>query len=165
MFEIKQLIPSEFCLTCGGCCNFAADDSPWFPRLLKEERDKIPASDFRPVFNKKSRNFLCPCLNTGSKKCKVYKKRPFECRLYPFLINHDAIFEKVFLSLDLNCPFAERNLKNEDFEKYMEYLAAFLKSAHFSDILINNPGFAQSYPGVLNVAELPYDIKKVIRKR
>ena len=164
MLSIKQLIPSEFCLKCDGCCRFISDDSPWFPRLLKEEEDAIPKDKFRPVFNKKDRNFLCPYLNISNNNCKVYKTRPFECRLYPFLINHDEISGKIFLSIDLNCPFARENSKNKEFEKYAESLAASLKRGDFLMILKDNAGLIQSYPGVLNIIELPHDIKKVIHK-
>lgn len=151
--DIKQLTPSEFCIECNGCCRFASDDPPW------------PPHNIRPVPDKKDDNFLCPYLDSGANRCKIYEKRPFECRLYPFLINYDKLLGKVFLSVDPNCPFVERDLKNKDFEEYTEYLAAFVQSPDFTRILNDNPGFVQSYPGTVNIVELLHEIKKVILER
>ena len=143
MLDVRQIIPEGFCLECDGCCRFTSDNPPWPPHAI------------RPVPNKKDNNFLCPDLNISDNKCKIYKTRPFECRLYPFLINRDKVSGKIFLSLDLNCPFAQEQPKSKEFEKYTEYLTTFLKSAGFIKALKDNAEFIQSYPGVLNIIELP----------
>lgn len=147
MFDIKQLIPSEFCLECDGCCRFQSGDSVWFPRLLKKERVVL-----------KYKNSACSNLGAGN-KCKIYKKRPFDCALYPFLINRDTASGKVFLSVHLSCPFVARNMKNEDFKEYTAYLAAFMKSWDFLKMLKNNPQIIQSYTEILNLVELPHEIE------
>lgn len=147
MFSIKQLIPSEVCLACNGCCRFASDDPPW------------PPHNIRPIPSKKDNNFLCPHLDAADNKCKIYKTRPFECSLYPFLINRDSVSGKVFLAVHLNCPFAAKNLKNNDFKEYAQYLTAFLKGSDFLKILENNSQIVQSYSDILNLAEIPYEIK------
>jgi hypothetical protein len=59
------------------------------------------------------------------------------------------------MSLDLSCLFARDNSKTKEFEKYTEYLVLLMKSADFLKSLKFTPGLIQSYPGVLNIAELP----------
>jgi len=159
MFDINEIIPEGFCLKCDGCCRFTSDDSAWFGRLLKEEEKKISKDRFRPIPNKKDNNFLCAFLRIDDNKCKIYKTRPFECRLYPFLLARDAKTGKIFLALDRNCPFAGQNLKNAEFKKYTEYLSALFKTPDFAKLIKSNPQVIQSYQGVLNLAELTNETK------
>ena len=95
--------------------------------------------------------FLSPAEN----KCKIYLNRPFECQLYPFLINRRA--EGVFLAVDLNCPFASQHLNHPEFKKYLDYLKGFLDSPKQLGILKRNPQILQSYEGVSDL--LPLEIK------
>lgn len=157
MFNIKQLVPSEFCLECDGCCRFAEKNSVWFPHLLRGEEKIIPKDKFRVVPGKKDNNFLCTFLDIEDNKCKIYESRPFECRLYPFLLNRDTKSGKIFLAVDTNCLFVGENLKKAEFKKYAEYLTSLLKNHDFSKLLKNNPQIIQSYPDVLNLAELKYE--------
>ncbi len=159
MFNINEIIPKEFCLKCDGCCRFAEANSVWFPHLLKEDEKKISKDRFRPIPNKKDNNFLCAFLCIDDNKCRVYKTRPFECRLYPFLLARDAKTSKIFLAMDTNCPFVKRNLKKPEFKKYTEYLTTLFNSLDFSKLMKNNPQIIQSYPDVLNLAELAHEIK------
>ena len=157
MFDINEIIPEGFCLKCDGCCRFAEENSVWFPRLLKEEEKAIPKDKFRPVPNKKEGNFLCAFLRTEDNKCKIYKSRPFECRLYPFLLARDAKTGKIFLAVGTNCPFARGNLKKAEFKKHTEHLTALFKSPDFLKFIKDNPQIIQSYPDALNLAELPHE--------
>lgn len=159
MFDINEIIPEEFCLKCDGCCRFAEANSAWFPHLLKAEEKKISKDKFRLVPNKKENNFLCVFLHIDDNKCKIYKTRPFECRLYPFLLNRYGESGKIFLAVDTNCPFVEENLKKPEFKKYTEYLTTLFNSLDFSKIIKNNPRIIQSYPDILNLVELAHEIK------
>jgi len=151
---LKQIIPEEFCLKCDGCCRFAEVNSVWFPHLLKAEEKIIPKGKLRIVLDKKSGNFICSFLNAKNNKCKIYSIRPFECCLYPFLLNRDAESDKIFLAVDTNCTFVKENLKKPEFKKYTEYLTTLFNSLDFSELMKNNPQLIQSYPDVLNLAEL-----------
>lgn len=161
---IKQLIPQEVCLNCRCCCRFASPDSVWLPCLLDEEmqnfvdRAGIPAvsisADKRivPVANPAGDGFLCPFLNPQDNKCRVYNMRPFECQLYPFLINLRG--KKVILTVDLNCPYLGDNIQTPAFREYSEGLAAFLNSPAQLTILKGNPQLLQVYEEVAEVVEL-----------
>ena len=95
---IKQFVPQEYCLKCQGCCRFREQDSVWLPCLMDEEiqgllEQNIPpaaismARKIQPEAHPKGDGFICAFFDLDINKCKVYNLRPFECQLYPFLIN------------------------------------------------------------------------------
>ncbi|MFH0790754.1 MAG: YkgJ family cysteine cluster protein [Candidatus Omnitrophota bacterium] len=97
MKMFKQFIPQEACLKCQGCCRFSQEVSLWSPCLLDEEIQYLLDKEIPPVsisIDKKiqpiphpaGEGFICPFLDAAVNKCKIYAFRPFECRLYPFLI-------------------------------------------------------------------------------
>jgi len=162
---IKQIVPQEVCLKCQGCCRFKKIDSVWSPCLLDEEIQdlldkKIPSafisSDKKllPVSHPKGEGFICPFLKVKDNHCKIYLSRPFECRLYPFLINLRG--GKVILTLDLNCPYVKEHLKDADFTKYTDYLIKFLNSRAQVQILKDNPQIIQAYEEVSEIIELEF---------
>jgi len=106
IIDLKQFIPSEFCLGCHSCCRFKDKESVWTPFRI----ELTPYKDY----------FVCPNLNLETNLCKVYSERPFDCRLYPFLLN--SKLDKVFLSVHLNCPFIRENLNKKSFKDYVSYL-------------------------------------------
>ncbi len=165
---IKQIIPKEACLKCQGCCRFRKIDSVWSPCLLDEEIQdlldkKIPPAcissgkKLLPILDPQSEGLICPFLDAKDNKCKIYDFRPFECQLYPFLINLRG--GKVILTLDLNCPYVAEHLKDDELKKYTDYLIAFLNSSSQLKLLKNNPQIIQAYEEVLEIIELglPHD--------
>lgn len=133
---MKQFVPSKFCLECRGCCRFSQSDSVWAPHFLKREMPFTPKPS-------KEGGFVCPFLNPEDNRCKIYETRPFECRLYPFLLNKKN--GKPFLAVHINCPFIEENINTKEFKEYTKYLAGLLKSAPFKEILKNNPQIIHTY--------------------
>ena len=160
---IKQFIPEEACLKCQGCCRFKEMDSVWTPCLLEEEvqdlidKDIPPAyinmqKKIRPVPNPTGEGFICAFFASQENKCKIYQLRPFECQLYPFLIN--LRHKKVILTVDLNCPYINEKINTKEFKEYAEYLAAYLNSPEQLEMLRDNPQIIQAYEDVLDVVEL-----------
>ncbi len=160
---IKQVVPQEVCLECQGCCRFQKIDSVWSPCLLDEEIQdlldkKIPpagiSSNKKPLLipNAQGTGFICPFFDAKDNKCKIYGFRPFECQLYPFLINRKE--EKFFLAVDLKCPFVQENLESQKVKAYVQYLTNFFNSPRSIKILRDNSRVVQIYAGVLNLAEL-----------
>jgi Fe-S-cluster containining protein len=148
---IDQCIPQKVCLECRGCCRFACADSPWSPVLLKTEISRL-AKKTRLVYDRKQDSYICASLDAKNNRCKAYRIRPFDCRLYPFLFDRKA--DKVFLALDLNCPFAKKNLDTPTFKKHIRYLTVALSVPDFVKVLRKNPRFAQAYPDVLDLVEI-----------
>ncbi len=160
---IKQFVPQEICLKCLGCCRFKEIDSVWAPCLLDEEVQELIDKDIppayinmqkkiRPVPNSKGDGFLCAFFDVESNKCKIYGMRPFECQLYPFLINLRN--KKVVLTVDLNCPYVKENMSKKEFQEYVDYLSAYLNSPEQLEMLQDNPQIIQAYEDVLDVIEL-----------
>jgi len=160
---IKQFIPSRVCVKCQGCCRFIEADSVWRPLLLENEAKTLVKNkesahcitqDKRIcLFPYKNQDiFYCAFFDACKNKCKIYLKRPFDCQLYPFLINRRD--KKVFLSVDLNCPFINESIESKSFQKYASYLAKLLTSKKYRSILKNNPQVIQCYPEVKDIAEL-----------
>jgi Fe-S-cluster containining protein len=163
---MKQFVPSEFCLKCQGCCRFRDENSVWAPCLLDEEivdfadNKDIPAVsvslDKRLLLipNPKGEGFICPFLNISDNKCKIYAIRPFECQLYPFLLNLRG--KKIILTVDLNCPYVKEKMNTPEFKEYVEYLTAFLNSPDQLEILKDNPHILQAYEEVREIVELNF---------
>lgn len=160
---IEQVIPQDYCLGCKGCCRFSQQDSVWLPVLLREEIEELLEKNFSPSLiaqDKKihslpypeQNNFICSFFKAQDNKCKIYAFRPFQCQLYPFLINRKG--DSVFLAIDLKCPFVQENLKNQKFKRYSQDLTELLKSPNKRETLKNNPQIIQAYEGALNLAEL-----------
>ena len=133
MPKLKQFIPKKYCLTCLGCCRYLKKKSPW------------PVQGIPLIHNpnKHQSNFICSFLNIHSNKCKIYKSRPFECYLYPFLINRKG--KKAFLAVDIHCPIVKEKFGSKEFNDYAEYLCKTLQDID---------KIAQKYPGVIDIIEL-----------
>ncbi len=163
---IKQFVPQEFCLKCRGCCRFKEADSVWSPCLLDEEiqalldRKNIPFASIsidrriQPIANPGGEGFICPFLNSLDNKCGIYDLRPFECQLYPFLVNLRK--GKVLLTVDLNCPYVCEKINSREAKDYITYLCGLLNSPEKLKILKNNPQIIQAYEEVREVAELNF---------
>lgn len=171
---IKQFVPSEFCLEkCRCCCRFSQQDSVWSPCLLDEEIEALSKLNIPPSVISQSKKirlvpfpkekieelpahvgplFICPFLDMKNSKCNIYESRPLECRLYPFLINKRE--KRIFLSVDLGCPFIEENLQTKGFKEYTDYLFSLLNEPVYLNLLRNNPQIIQVYDDALDLLEL-----------
>jgi len=163
MSRLKQFVPSKICLSCDGCCRFAEPETIWSPALLDSEIEELAAQQglsldltsskkvcLKPLKQKEA--FICAFFDCTTNKCKIYSQRPFECRLYPFLINRRK--GKIYLAIDPHCPFAKENLKSEKAKEYMLYLVGLLRHPEYSAILRENPQIIQEYQEVVNIREL-----------
>ncbi|MEM1938640.1 MAG: YkgJ family cysteine cluster protein [Acidilobaceae archaeon] len=61
---------------------------------------------------------VCPFLS-GEGFCKVYKDRPFDCRLWPIMVHYDFETDEYVIVLDLECPAAAEGRIPEDLIKRM----------------------------------------------
>jgi len=164
---IDQFVPQDFCLKCKGCCRFKEKESVWSPCLLDEEvldlidKPGIPAASISAgrklllVPEKEGELFLCPFLNPADNNCQIYKIRPFECQLYPFLLN--MRHGKIFLTVDINCPYVKDRLDSPEFREYALCLTKLLNSKKVLTMLKDNPQVLQAYEDVLNIVELEGD--------
>ncbi len=163
---IEQLLDSKVCLSCLGCCRFREAGSAWAPAFLKEEvsaakAHKIPAGAIAKnnklmlTHNAGQDCYVCVFLDTSTNFCSIYAHRPFECQLYPFVLNREK--DKVYVSLDRGCPFGQQHLDSALLKSYVSRLERYFCSARIKAILRNNPQVIQSYENVTNLFELKLD--------
>jgi Fe-S-cluster containining protein len=150
MPEFEELIPEGYCLSCRGCCRFAEKDSVWLPHLLGEEKKQLAEISVLP--DPRQENYFCVFLDTKTNKCQVYAKRPFDCRLYPFLINR--LNGGVFLGIDPNCVFVKDNLGKKGFRESLLKIGRSCQSEGFRNILKGNPCLIQAYEGILHLVRI-----------
>ena len=151
MEAVPQFIPQQYCLRCQGCCRFTQRQSPWSPHLSEAERQTL--GELAVVANPGGANFLCGFLNPTGNACSVYAQRPFECKLYPFLLHRSK--DRVFAALDRGCTFVIENRNKPVFRQFCLRMVAYLTSAEVCAFIAHNPQLAQPYEGVEDLAELP----------
>jgi Fe-S-cluster containining protein len=149
---IKQIILKDFCLNCRLCCRFNEPDSVWVPHLLDDEKKRLNEDKIKLIFSKKEKVYFCSFLEPKENKCKIYKNRPLECQLYPFLINLKD--KKIFLSLDLRCPYIKERLNSSQVKEYINYLCGFLKAS--KKLILDNPQILQTYADVYDISLLDF---------
>lgn len=154
MFEIRQFVPQARCLSCKICCRFSQDNSPWQPLVLKEEtatffEGGLPAesllSSGRIKTLSSGRALVCLFFDLQNNRCKIYSRRPFECRLYPFLINQKK--GHIYLAADANCPFITEQLNSVELKDYLEYLKGLLTRPDIFRMIKENRGMFMGYEG------------------
>ncbi|MFH1622642.1 MAG: YkgJ family cysteine cluster protein [Candidatus Omnitrophota bacterium] len=142
--KLKQLIPEEYCLKCDVCCRFVEPHSIWSPLFTNSEINYLVEKDILPplVFtthpdtqknNPRAQRinliqdrdiFICPCFNSPDNRCKIYIDRPFECRLYPFLLTKKE--GQIYLAIDKKCPYLN-SVEEDKIKSYTGYLKRELK--------------------------------------
>ncbi len=150
--EIRQIIPPGYCGRCRGCCRFHHDHGPWVPHLLASEaglEDKVRTV---PAENGDATPFRCVSLDTQSSSCAIYASRPFECRLYPFVLNRRE--GRFFLAADQDCPFVMERGDSPEFRDFCGRLRELLQGPAWRRELRENPHIFQPYPKVYDIAEL-----------
>jgi len=144
--ELKQFVPSDYCLKCVGCCRFLENPTIWAPQ------------GFRLVKN--NNGYRCEHLREENNRCAIYPQRPLDCRLYPFLLVKKG--SSLQLGLHKSCCFVEeKQPAPADIQTYAQYLKNRLNSASFISALRKNPEIAADYQE--NV-ELIADLKDIFTK-
>ena len=124
------------------------------PLILAEEKKRLNVDKIN--FLSCGSGWACSFLNLQDNRCKIYARRPFECRLYPFLINKKD--KDLYIALDPRCPFSCNKTKTMGFEGYLDYLVNFFKRPSvLNAIRVNQKNF-HSYPSpeVLNLRRLVF---------
>ena len=110
--QIPQVLTSQQCSACRGCCLFRAPAGDWSPRLTPDDAAELmkAAPPGEAWQDGTDRIVLMPCadgqacafLDRKDHLCRVYPSRPFECGLYPFLLSSEKGGFKVYAHL--SCP-------------------------------------------------------------
>jgi Fe-S-cluster containining protein len=148
---MEQFIAGGYCEACRGCCRFSRSQGPWLPHLLESEaglRERVRVVEAQG----ESHPFVCKSLDSARNSCAIYASRPFECRLYPFVLNRrDSRF---FLSVDPNCPYIKEREADPEFAAYSSRLAGWLQAPRMRAELAKNLHLFEQYPDVRDIVEL-----------
>lgn len=80
-------------INCDGCQNSCCSNPHLTPVLLPSEEIKFKRQSvriktpFKQMFVLKKESNKCIFLDVNTMCCKIYRKRPLECQLYPFLLD------------------------------------------------------------------------------
>ncbi len=162
--NFPQFVPQEICLSCRGCCRYKEAESVWRPKIALEELkgnehkiDLIGALGKDAYINtvEEQGQNRCSFLNLKANKCGVYTGRPFECRLYPFLLTRPKETGRVTLSVHLSCPYVQESRYSAGFEQHVGVLKAYLYGKERARFLKNNPALVGDY------SEYPNEIEEL----
>ncbi len=169
MENLKQILPQELCLNCEVCCRFPAKVSPLTPFFCEDEvrKTKELGASFLSLphlgklrglkinLSRYKDNYACPFFSPENNRCSIYETRPFDCRLYPFILTYNQEYNRAILVADPKCPFISENLRDESTKEYVKYLIDFLKSDKVVEKISYNFGLIGEYQeDTLKLAEL-----------
>lgn len=112
------------------------------PCLLSIEKEQLKTKEIKVL--KRGDDFICQFLNSGNNCCRIYKQRPFECKLYPFLLVRRQ--KTLALAAHLACPYLNDKLDSPQFKKHIDYLKTSIGSEKFLEIIKNEVKTFRSYP-------------------
>lgn len=167
--ELPQYVPSRVCLNCDVCCRFPEADSFLRPYFTHQEIARAVASGVDPrsfpdptgsqidlVPNPAGDGYLCPAFDAATHRCRIYDARPFDCRLYPFVLMWDAPCERVVLGWDTKCPFMIDAVTAE-IAVQAERVAATLATDAMIDTIAANPRLVGRFQDdVVVLVDLPH---------
>lgn len=153
--DFPQLVPQKICLSCQGCCRFREAESVWRPKLTQVELAAVSSAADRktltqalgtdgylPTVKEKGQN-RCTFFHLDSNQCGIYSCRPFECRLYPFLLSKKS--GSIVVSVHLSCPYIQESRYSPEFEKYVGVLKSYLSQDEKRQFLKNSSAFLGDY--------------------
>jgi Fe-S-cluster containining protein len=152
IMELEQITLSEYCLNCRGCCRFNQKEGPWLPQLLNGEKTEHGTLELVACDSSQGCAYRCSFLDLSGNVCAIYASRPFECRLYPFVLNRRG--GRFFLSVDLNCPYAGERSQSAEFIAYAGRLVELLRTPEWREALKQNMNIFQPYSEVKDIAEI-----------
>ena len=143
---LPQFVPQDVCLSCDGCCRFKDSSSRWRPKLTREEEQhslaqKIFAKteiDPDGYLKTAEERGVCRCqfFNLKDNTCPIYKYRPFECRLYPFILHKKD--DKIVVSVHLNCPYIHETRNTPKFQAFAGELRQFFEEPSTKEFVKRN---------------------------
>ena len=142
LIQLEQIVPNAVCFSCDVCCRFLEQDSFLAPVFTQAEMkgaiaNGVNAYFFRPTADGKSAQveliphedmYICPCFNPETSECTIYPIRPLDCQIYPFALMYNQERTKVVLGVDMICPYSEVEIQTEAFQRYIDYMMAYLES-------------------------------------
>lgn len=146
--DIPQFVPQKICLSCDGCCRFKEHNSSWRPKVAQEERNErfqqeLDEGGYIKTVERQGQ-IQCTFLKEDNNTCQVYDRRPFECRLYPFLLIREG--NDLSVGVHLSCPYVQETRYSRLFEDYLKNLQQYFQQDDVREFLKRNSMLIGDYP-------------------
>ena len=140
-------MPQEVCLSCDGCCRFAGQNSSWRPKVAREEigdcyRQELDEDGYIKAIDRRGQ-IQCVFFQAGDHTCHIYERRPFECRLYPFLLIKKG--DDPAIGVHLSCPYVQEKWHDAEFQRYVEELQKYFQKQEVLEFIRRNPLLIGNY--------------------
>jgi Fe-S-cluster containining protein len=173
---MKQIIHHEQCKRCGECCRFREDRQDFAPIFTVEELDSIQQTretlpEFLPfkgtdnIFQiqlKKAEKptpfypYVCPFLDEEAYSCTIYDVRPFDCRVWPFIVLRVKETGQVLLAhFTGSACLALAEVQPKDFNAYDAYMGQMVTSEEFLAFLRKYPQLIWDHESQGNYITVP----------
>lgn len=150
--NLKQIVPSSACLRCDVCCRYPERTSSLSPYFFAEEAKEIDEDSgkfiaigkrigFKAVLDPCEDHYACPFFGPEKNSCRIYASRPFDCRLYPFMVTYDESSKSVVLAVDKKCPYLMDKLDSKVLREYVDYLTDRLEGDDVAEEINYNKNF------------------------
>ncbi len=163
--DVPQFVPQNVCLACEGCCRFDQEFSGWRPKLGESEREFLTEI----IFSKKKvdRHHMvkaeadgvgchCTFFDMAEKVCSIYRYRPFECRLYPFLLMKHS--DQVNVGVHLACPHIQDQQAQAVYQNFQKELKAYFNDPATLAFLKDNPALIRDYSAYLSEIDILFPV-------
>jgi len=161
MYGFLQFVPQKVCLSCDGCCRFKQPDSSWRPKAAQEEIGE--GHDHELDGNGYIRAVECrgqvQCMHFQAEgnTCGIYERRPFECRLYPFLLMKRNGAGAI--GVHLSCPYIQQKRQEDDFKNYVEDLKRYFHRRETLEFIQRNQLLLGDYSDYEQEVEYLFDLQ------
>jgi Fe-S-cluster containining protein len=156
---MRQIVHHEQCKRCRECCRFRANRQDFAPiftveelQAIREVRESLP--EFLPF--KETTNvyqirlkeaehsdpaypYVCPFLDEENYQCTIYDVRPFDCRIWPFIVLKNDEGKISLQHFTGNACLALQEVSPEDFREYEAYMEKLVSSSSFLEFLKRHP--------------------------
>ncbi len=159
--DFPEFVTSEACLQCDGCCRFSDDKSVWRPKVGKEELTDSIRNDIGEEFClrtiDKNNQAQCVFFRETNNKCSIYPNRPFDCRLYPFVLLKEK--NRRFLSVHKMCPYVSSKHNSEEFKKAVCEIKKYMNGKSIKIFVSQNRHLFGEYVNYRNELEVLFEIE------
>lgn len=154
---MKQANEKNVCMQCRECCVFADDEIYFGPVATNSEKKTLlkigkKNSSFEEHGNlhkiklvKHGGHNRCPFLDTKTWLCTVYDKRPFDCKLYPYIITWDKSKRNIVLCHQTEMCKAHQTKDSKEHDAYRDYVIQYLCTPEVVNMLRENPELIWDY--------------------
>ncbi|MFH1245221.1 MAG: phosphatidylglycerol lysyltransferase domain-containing protein [Candidatus Omnitrophota bacterium] len=154
--QLPQIVPPQVCLKCEVCCRYLSPATIYVPYFFPEEIKNIhpeegdftaagSALDFKPLPVTHKDCYICRFFVPQENKCRIYSHRPYDCRLYPFMITYAQDYQSIVLVLDTKCPYCQDKFNTQEFKSYGESLLKALDSPLMAGRVKENRNFISDF--------------------